>query len=148
MCSINVGSVITYYTIKHVLASVTSLQPAFGSVLPAIPKQVQNKCKATNKHLPRLPEVLEMLSLCVHVWPKACMHACMHKCRNICTQISLKETEVEVRKPWTGVSRILSLLPSVLCAGCRTVLYTFSSVCTWHSLLVSCPKVNQYTDFI
>jgi hypothetical protein len=39
-----------------------------------------------------------MLSVCVHVPPKACMHACT----NICTQISLKETEVETNKPWKG----------------------------------------------
>jgi hypothetical protein len=76
MCSINVGSVITYYINKHVLASVTSLQPAFGSVQPAIPKQAQNKRTATKKHLPSLPEVLQMLSPCVHVPQKACMHAC------------------------------------------------------------------------
>jgi hypothetical protein len=42
----------------------------------------------------------------------------MHECTNTRTQISLTETEVEVSKPWKGVSRISSLLPSVLCAGC------------------------------
>ena len=30
----------------------------------------------------------------------------------------LTETEVEARNPWKGVSRILSYLPSVLCAEC------------------------------
>jgi hypothetical protein len=42
----------------------------------------------------------------------------MHKCTKIRTQISLTKTEVGASNPWKGVSRILSLLQSVLCAGC------------------------------
>ena len=118
MCSINVGSVITYFIIKYIFDSVTSLQPAFGSVQPAIPKQVQYKCTTTKKYLPRLLEVLQMLSLCVNVPQKACLHACMHECTKIHTQISLTVTEVRASNPWKEVSRILSLLPSVLSAGC------------------------------
>jgi len=42
----------------------------------------------------------------------------MHECTKIRTQISLTETEVGASNTWKGVSRILSLLPSVLCTGC------------------------------
>jgi hypothetical protein len=69
-------------------------------------------------------------------------------CTNIHTQISLIQTEVEASKPWKGVSRISSLLPSVLCAGCLRDCFVHFPFSMHLTFVISFLSKSELVDLI